>query len=372
MAVADYAAYRHPDARLIFVTATSFFSDGSIFAMSPNVCAFLPARTPPEDLAAVVEFHGNRAPAGALIPRFQARRPALGFCHELPEPSASPEAVIFDIGNVLIEWQPEARYDAHDRARPPRGDVCRRRSARDERADRPRRRFPGRDLRHRRALPGVPRRDPDVARPLARSGPAGDRPFGAAAQGVARRPACRFSRCRISGPAVSPSAERDFPFLPSSTGATSPGHMGVTKPDARIYEMVEADCGIAPDAAPVRRRPGREHRRGRGARAGRGTCSTGPGLGRATGRGRAFDRSGGSMSIEMIPFEAEQPARLGRADRGAGGRPPDAKAPRSATPSSTASPTRCCSRSAWIDGMGIAVKTATVFPDNPGRRASRW
>ena len=22
-----------------------------------------------------------------------------------------PEAVIFDIGNVLIEWQPEARYD---------------------------------------------------------------------------------------------------------------------------------------------------------------------------------------------------------------------------------------------------------------------
>ncbi|HHC29665.1 MAG TPA: response regulator [Rhodobacterales bacterium] len=60
MAVADYAAYRHPDARIIFVTAASFFSDGSIFAHSPNACAFLPARTAPEDLAAVVEFHGQR------------------------------------------------------------------------------------------------------------------------------------------------------------------------------------------------------------------------------------------------------------------------------------------------------------------------
>lgn len=58
--VADYAAYRHPEARVIFVTASSFFSDGSIFALAPNAAAFLPARTPPEDLAAVVEFHGRR------------------------------------------------------------------------------------------------------------------------------------------------------------------------------------------------------------------------------------------------------------------------------------------------------------------------
>ncbi|MGH1367851.1 MAG: response regulator [Maritimibacter sp.] len=60
MAVADYAAYRYPAARVIFVTASTFFSDGSIFAMSPNACAFLPTRTPPEDLAALVEFHGRR------------------------------------------------------------------------------------------------------------------------------------------------------------------------------------------------------------------------------------------------------------------------------------------------------------------------
>jgi DNA-binding NtrC family response regulator len=61
MAVADYAAYRRPEARVIFVTASSFFSDGSLFAISPNAAAFLPARTPPEDLAAVVEFHARRA-----------------------------------------------------------------------------------------------------------------------------------------------------------------------------------------------------------------------------------------------------------------------------------------------------------------------
>jgi DNA-binding NtrC family response regulator len=60
MAVADYAAYRHPEARVIFVTASSFFSDGSIFAHSPNACACLPTRTAPNDLAAVVGFHAAR------------------------------------------------------------------------------------------------------------------------------------------------------------------------------------------------------------------------------------------------------------------------------------------------------------------------
>lgn len=62
MATADYAAYRRPEARVIFVTASTFFSDGSIFALSPNAAAFLPSRTAPEDLAAVVEFHARRDP----------------------------------------------------------------------------------------------------------------------------------------------------------------------------------------------------------------------------------------------------------------------------------------------------------------------
>ncbi|WP_300033624.1 hypothetical protein [uncultured Roseobacter sp.] len=60
LAVADYASYRQPWARVIFVTNTSFFSDGSIFSLAPNACAFVPTRTPPSDLAAMVEHHAPR------------------------------------------------------------------------------------------------------------------------------------------------------------------------------------------------------------------------------------------------------------------------------------------------------------------------
>lgn len=57
LAVADYASYRCPDARIIFVTNTRFFSDGSIFAHASNACAFVQTSTPPEDLAAMVEHY---------------------------------------------------------------------------------------------------------------------------------------------------------------------------------------------------------------------------------------------------------------------------------------------------------------------------
>lgn len=59
LAVADFASYRRPNARVIFVTNTSFFSDGSIFAHSPNACAFVQSSTPPEDLAAMVEHYAG-------------------------------------------------------------------------------------------------------------------------------------------------------------------------------------------------------------------------------------------------------------------------------------------------------------------------
>ena len=59
LAVADFASYRRPEARVIFVTNTSFFSDGSIFSHSPNACAFVQSRTSPEDLAAMVEHYGK-------------------------------------------------------------------------------------------------------------------------------------------------------------------------------------------------------------------------------------------------------------------------------------------------------------------------
>ncbi|MCJ7871813.1 response regulator [Marinovum sp. 2_MG-2023] len=57
MALADFASYRQPKARVIFVTNTSFFSDGSIFQYCANAAALVPSTTPPEDLAALVEHH---------------------------------------------------------------------------------------------------------------------------------------------------------------------------------------------------------------------------------------------------------------------------------------------------------------------------
>ncbi len=60
-AVADYAQYRWPQTSIIFVTDTTFFSDGSIFSIVPNARAFVQTRTPPEDLAAMVQHYGRAA-----------------------------------------------------------------------------------------------------------------------------------------------------------------------------------------------------------------------------------------------------------------------------------------------------------------------
>jgi DNA-binding NtrC family response regulator len=59
-AVSDFANYRFPEAQIIFVTNTSFFSDGSIFSHSSNACAFIQSQTPPEDIAMLVEHFGSK------------------------------------------------------------------------------------------------------------------------------------------------------------------------------------------------------------------------------------------------------------------------------------------------------------------------
>jgi DNA-binding response OmpR family regulator len=56
-AVADFASYRQPEARVVFVTRSTFFSDGSIFSHIPNACGFFRIDTPPEDLAAIVRHY---------------------------------------------------------------------------------------------------------------------------------------------------------------------------------------------------------------------------------------------------------------------------------------------------------------------------
>ncbi len=58
-AVADFSSYRQPNAKVIFVTDSSFFSDGSIFQHIPNACAMVPSQTTPEDMGALVEHYGT-------------------------------------------------------------------------------------------------------------------------------------------------------------------------------------------------------------------------------------------------------------------------------------------------------------------------
>ena len=69
-AVADFMNYRQPDAQVIFVTNTSFFSDGSIFQLFSNACAYVQSETAPDDLAAIIEHyaasrHNNPRPWGS-------------------------------------------------------------------------------------------------------------------------------------------------------------------------------------------------------------------------------------------------------------------------------------------------------------------
>lgn len=63
LAVADFAQFRQPEANVVFVTDTTFFSDGSIFRHSANARAFIESATPPDDLAAIVQHYGHISPA---------------------------------------------------------------------------------------------------------------------------------------------------------------------------------------------------------------------------------------------------------------------------------------------------------------------
>ncbi|WP_332249290.1 hypothetical protein [Roseobacter sp. CCS2] len=61
-AVADLARFRQPDANVVFVTDTTFFSDGSIFNHAANARALIETATPPKDLAAIVHHYGISHP----------------------------------------------------------------------------------------------------------------------------------------------------------------------------------------------------------------------------------------------------------------------------------------------------------------------
>lgn len=73
LALADLVAYRQPDAKVLFVSNSSFFSDGSIFQMCSNACGYVPRGTKPEDLAAMVEHYGSAANRDRAVRPSQAR-----------------------------------------------------------------------------------------------------------------------------------------------------------------------------------------------------------------------------------------------------------------------------------------------------------
>lgn len=59
IAIADFASYRRPNTRIVFVTRSTFFADGSLFNHIPNTAAIIPERTKPTDLAEIVAYHGR-------------------------------------------------------------------------------------------------------------------------------------------------------------------------------------------------------------------------------------------------------------------------------------------------------------------------
>ena len=68
LTIADFAQFRQPEANVVFVTDTTFFSDGSIFNHSANARAFIETTTPPKDLAAIVHHYGSPSPARVAHP----------------------------------------------------------------------------------------------------------------------------------------------------------------------------------------------------------------------------------------------------------------------------------------------------------------
>lgn len=155
------------------------------------------------------------------------------------------EAVIFDIGNVLIEWNPERYYDrviGEDRRKRMFAEVDL--HAMNDRVDRgedftatiyetaeayPEWRSEIRQWHDNWIELASPVIQPSVT--LLRALRAQDVPVFA------------LTNFGIGSFAY---AETQYPFLAEFDRRYVSGHMGVIKPDPRIYEMVEEDCGVAP------------------------------------------------------------------------------------------------------------------------------
>lgn len=154
-------------------------------------------------------------------------------------------AVIFDIGNVLIEWQPERYYDrviGQDRRRAMFATLDL--HAMNDRVDR------GENFRDvvyatADATPGWADEIRmwhddwlEMAKPVI---PHSLRLLGALR--AAKVPVFALSNFGIQTFEI---AEPVYPFLKDFDRRYISGHMGQVKPHTRIYEMVEQDCGLDP------------------------------------------------------------------------------------------------------------------------------
>lgn len=158
----------------------------------------------------------------------------------------TPEAVIFDIGNVLIRWNPEAFYDrtigeARRRALFEAVDLHGMNDAIDAGAL------------FRETIYDWADRHPDWAEEIRMwyhnwIDMASPRIEGSIT--LLRRLRAKgipvFSLTNFGTHAFA-YAQTQYEFLTEFDRGYVSGHMGVTKPAPRIYEMVEEDCGIAPD-----------------------------------------------------------------------------------------------------------------------------
>jgi 2-haloacid dehalogenase len=159
--------------------------------------------------------------------------------------SPRPEAVVFDIGEVLIEWQPEARLDAmigRDRraAMFAAVDIYEMNARIDLGAD------------FRATVYATAQRHPEYAelirlwhdRWLEVAGPQIDHSVRLLrALKRAGVPVFALSNFGVDTLAL---ADRSWSFLTEFDRRYISGQLGVAKPSARIYEIVEEDSGIAP------------------------------------------------------------------------------------------------------------------------------
>lgn len=158
-----------------------------------------------------------------------------------------PEVVVFDIGNVLIEWQPERFYDAEIGA------------------DRRKEMFSALDLHAMNERVDLGENFHDVVHGFADENPAWrveiqmwhDRWINMASPVIDRSVRLMKALQARGVPVFSLTnfgvetynlAATHYPFLRDFDRDHISGHMKLVKPDAAIYETLEDTCGVAPEA----------------------------------------------------------------------------------------------------------------------------